>query len=70
MTNAGCPSSGFTIQTEACREYMLGTLSSEVNQEMLAALRRLEELQGSSWVRLRIPCWSPYAPAQSSPCPA
>jgi pyruvate,orthophosphate dikinase len=47
MTNAGLPvPPGFTIQTEACREYMLGTLSSEVNQEMLAALRRLEELQG------------------------
>src|ERR1035437_9105769 len=47
MTNAGLPvPPGFTIQTEACREYMLGTLSREVNQEMLAALRRLEELQG------------------------
>ena len=47
MTNAGLPvPPGFTIQTEACREYMLGTLSSEVNQEMLAALKQLEELQG------------------------
>ncbi len=47
MTNAGLPvPPGFTIQTEACREYMLGTLSPEVNQEMLTALKHLEELQG------------------------
>ena len=47
MTNAGLPvPPGFTIQTEACREYMLGTLSPEVNQEMFAALARLEALQG------------------------
>src|SRR5580704_5910575 len=47
MTNAGLPvPPGFTIQTEACREYMLGTFSPEINTEMLAALARLEELQG------------------------
>src|ERR1700734_125957 len=47
MTNAGLPvPPGFTIQTEACREYMLGTFSPEIGSEMLAALARLEELQG------------------------
>jgi pyruvate,orthophosphate dikinase len=47
MTNAGLPvPPGFTIQTEACREYMLGTLSPEINEEMHAALERLEALQG------------------------
>ncbi len=47
MTNAGLPvPPGFTIQTEACREYMLGTVSSEINSEMHAALERLETLQG------------------------
>src|SRR5512142_2924734 len=49
MTNAGLPvPPGFTIQTEACREYMRnkGKLSSEVDHEMEAALGRLEELQG------------------------
>ena len=47
MTNAGLPvPPGFTIQTEACREYMLGTFSSEIGAEMHAALDRLEELQG------------------------
>jgi pyruvate, orthophosphate dikinase len=47
MTNAGLPvPPGFTIQTEACREYMLGTFSPEIGTEMLAALARLEELQG------------------------
>ena len=47
MTNAGLPvPPGFTIQTEACREYMRGALSPEVNIEMYAALERLEKLQG------------------------
>jgi pyruvate,orthophosphate dikinase len=47
MTNAGLPvPPGFTIQTEACREYMLGTFSPEIDAEMHAALARLEELQG------------------------
>ena len=47
MTNAGLPvPPGFTIQTEACREYMRGKLSPKIDQEMLAALAKLEKLQG------------------------
>src|SRR5438552_14455409 len=48
MTNAGLPvPPGFTIQTEACREYMRhGGVSAEVDRQMEAALRQLEELQG------------------------
>ncbi|MGO9775638.1 MAG: pyruvate, phosphate dikinase [Terracidiphilus sp.] len=47
MTNAGLPvPPGFTIQTEACREYMRGALSPEVDTEMYAAQERLEKLQG------------------------
>jgi pyruvate, orthophosphate dikinase len=48
MTNAGLPvPPGFTIQTEACREYMrTGGVSAEVNHEMDVALHRLEQLQG------------------------
>ena len=47
MTNAGLPvPPGFTIQTEACREYMRGAVSPEINVEMFAALERLEALQG------------------------
>jgi pyruvate,orthophosphate dikinase len=47
MTNAGLPvPPGFTIQTEACREYMRGALSPEVDSEMYTALERLEKLQG------------------------
>src|ERR1700678_1102571 len=48
MTNAGLPvPPGFTIQTEACREYMpTPTVSNEVNSQMDEALRRLEQLQG------------------------
>jgi pyruvate,orthophosphate dikinase len=47
MTNAGLPvPPGFTIQTEACREYMRGGLSPDVDKQMDEALAKLEELQG------------------------
>src|SRR3954465_3658085 len=48
MTNAGLPvPPGFTIQTEACREYMKqGGVSAEVDRQMEEALRKLEDLQG------------------------
>lgn len=47
MTNVGLPvPPGFTIQTEACREYMKGGLSPEIDTQMDAALQRLEKLQG------------------------
>ncbi len=47
MTNAGLPvPPGFTIQTESCREYMRGALNPAMEAEMLAALERLERLQG------------------------
>jgi pyruvate,orthophosphate dikinase len=48
MTNAGLPvPPGFTIQTEACREYMRhNQVSSEVDREMEEALQQLEQLQG------------------------
>jgi pyruvate,orthophosphate dikinase len=48
MTNAALPvPPGFTIQTEACREYMRhGGVSKEVDREMEEALTHLEQLQG------------------------
>jgi pyruvate,orthophosphate dikinase len=47
MTNAGLPvPPGFTIQTEACREYMRGKLSENIDKEMNQALAQLEALQG------------------------
>src|SRR5579862_1739128 len=47
MTNAGLPvPPGFTIQTEACREYMRGGLSAQVDRQMDEALAKLEALQG------------------------
>ena len=48
MTNAGLPvPPGFTIQTEACREYMRHhAVSKEVDRQMEAALNQLQELQG------------------------
>ena len=40
MTNAGLPvPPGFTIQTEACREYMRKGVSGEVERQMDAALQ-------------------------------
>ena len=48
MTNAGLPvPPGFTIQTEACREYLRSNgVSAEVERQIDAALKKLEELQG------------------------
>src|ERR1700752_4504989 len=47
MTNAGLPvPPGFTIQTEACREYMRGGLSPDVDRQMDEALAKLEAMQG------------------------
>ena len=48
MTNAGLPvPPGFTIQTEACREFMRrNRVSREVDEQMEEALTRLENLQG------------------------
>jgi len=48
MTNAGLPvPPGFTIQTDACREYMRSnSVSKEVDRQMDEALFRLEQLQG------------------------
>src|SRR5947208_13908713 len=47
MTNAALPvPPGFTIQTEACREYMkTGKVSETIDRQMLDALARLEKLQ-------------------------
>ncbi len=46
MTNAGLPvPPGFTIQTEACREYMRGALNPNIDAEMHAALEKLERMQ-------------------------
>src|SRR5246127_779870 len=47
-TMAGLPvPPGFTIQTEACREYMRsgGKVSGDIDKQIETALRRLEELQ-------------------------
>ena len=50
MTNAGLPvPPGFTIQTEACREFMRGEFSSEITEQMIEALHRLERLQGQQF---------------------
>src|SRR5450631_410211 len=46
MTNVGLPvPPGFTIQTDACREFMKGGLHPDVDVQMHKALERLEKLQ-------------------------
>jgi pyruvate,orthophosphate dikinase len=59
MTNAGLPvPPGFTIATEACREYMRkGGVSQDVDRQMDEALRKLEELQDRNSARDRTLCW-------------
>jgi len=43
MTNAGLPvPPGFTIQTEACREYMRNAVSKDVDRQMQEALAKLK----------------------------
>src|ERR1700739_3846434 len=50
MTNAGLPvPPGFTIQTEACREFMRGKFSPAITEQMIEALHRLETLQGQEF---------------------
>src|SRR5271168_5660133 len=48
MTNAALPvPPGFTIQTEACREYMRhNAVSKAVDRQMEESLAKLESLQG------------------------
>src|SRR5712664_1456405 len=48
MSNAGLPvPPGFTIQTEACREYMSNrSVAPEVDEQMHSALHRLQKMQG------------------------
>ena len=47
MTNAGLPvPPGFTIQTEACREFMRKNVNPEMDKQMLKSLEQLEKLQG------------------------
>ena len=73
MTNAGLPvPPGFTIQTEACREYMrTNAVSKEVDRQMDEALDAAwRSCRARSSARATIRCWSACAPAQSSPCPA
>jgi len=58
MTNAGLPvPPGFTIQTEACREYMRGGVSPKVDIEMRMRCITLKSCRARSWERARIACW-------------
>ena len=72
MTNAGLPvPPGFTIQTEACREYMRGTVSpADRRRDARSAGSGWKSCRARSWARAKIRCWSRSARAQSSPCPA
>ena len=72
MTNAALPvPPGFTIQTEACREYMRdGKVSAEVTRQMEEALRHLEGLQGQKLGKGENPLLVSVVRARSFPCRA
>ena len=59
MTNAGLPvPPGFTIQTEACREYMRnGAASEEVDRQMEEAWPTGESCRGRNWAPGTTRCW-------------
>ena len=59
MTNAGLPvPPGFTIQTEACREYMRhNAVSKEVDREMEEALAKMKVFRARSSAGERTRCW-------------
>ena len=59
MTNAALPvPPGFTIQTEACREYMRGgKVSADVTRQMEEALAGWRSCKGRSLARARTRCW-------------
>lgn len=72
MTNLGLPvPPGFTITTDACKVYLASgaepppcaTRSAPTSTSSNGAWAR-------SSARPTTRCWSPYAPAPSSPCPA
>ena len=73
MTNAGLPvPPGFTIQTEACREYMRD--GQRLGRKSTARWTKRSSTSSSFRDRPSAPptirCWSPCARARSSPCPA
>ena len=72
MTNAGLPvPPGFTIQTEACREYMRGKLSPQIDNEMLGGPRAARTAAGAEAGRGRESAAGfACVRAPSSPCPA
>ena len=72
MTNAGLPvPPGFTIQTEACREYMRGALNpADRHRDARRPRAAGDGCRARNSARAKIRCWSRSAPAPSSPCPA
>ena len=71
MTKLGLPvPPGFTITTEACREYLaLGTEPGELRVQVTMALRHLEDNLGAGSVIGTIRCWSVFVPVRNSRCP-
>ena len=72
MTNAGLPvPPGFTIQTEACREYMRGKLSpSDRRRNARPRSKSSRSCRARNSDQAKIHCSFRSAPAPSSRCPA
>ena len=62
---------GFTITTEACVAYLdAGQVAPDgLDEQVAAALARLEEQAGRRLGDPRTRCWCPCAPARASRCP-
>ena len=48
---------GFTIQTEACREYMRGAISPESTSRCMPLWPSWKSCRARSWARATIRCW-------------
>lgn len=72
MTAAGMPvPQGFTITTEACTQYYADgrQINAEIQADIFAHVKGLEEITGKSSATSKIPCSCPCAPVRASPCP-
>ena len=63
---------GFTITTEACTQYYEDgrQINDAIMAEIMEYIEKMEQITGRSSAIMRIPCWSPSAPAPAPPCPA
>ena len=73
MTAAGMPvPQGFTITTEACTQYYADgrQINDEITADIFEHVKAWRRSPARPLATTPTPCWSPFAPAHVSPCPA